>query len=84
MLLPLIYAPSAKRQSLVVVTGSAGDNHKGLSLRGTFPSPLHLTHYEPTIISAARNLALRARGFRSISCGVGVSGFGVRIRSRAL
>ena len=44
----------------------------------------HVTHYEPTTISAARNLALRARGLSKTSCFVGVSGFGVSMRKLAL
>jgi hypothetical protein len=44
----------------------------------------HVTHYEPTTISAALNLALRARGLSKTSCFVGVSGFGVKMRRLAL
>ena len=44
----------------------------------------HGTHYELTTISAARNLALRARGLSKTSCFVGVSGFGVSMRKLAL
>ncbi len=43
-----------------------------------------MTHYEPTTISAALNLALRARGLFKTSCFVGVSGLGVSIRKLAL
>jgi len=44
----------------------------------------HVTHYEPKTISAARNLALRARGLSKTSCFVGVTGFGVSMRKLAL
>jgi hypothetical protein len=44
----------------------------------------HVTHYEPTTISAARNLALRARGLSRTSCFVGIIGFGVNMRKLAL
>jgi len=44
----------------------------------------HVTHYELTTISAARNLALRARGLSKTSCFAGVSGFGVSMRRLAL
>ena len=44
----------------------------------------HVTHYEPTTISAARNLALRARGLSKTSCFVDVIGFGVNMRKLAL
>jgi hypothetical protein len=43
-----------------------------------------VTHYEPTTISAARSLALRARGLTRISCFVGATGFGVSNRKLAL
>jgi hypothetical protein len=43
-----------------------------------------VTHYEPTTISAARNLALRARGLTRTSSFAGVTGFGVSKRKRAL
>ncbi len=43
-----------------------------------------VTHYEPTTSSAARNLALRARGLTRTSCFVGVTGFGVSKRKLAL
>jgi hypothetical protein len=43
-----------------------------------------VTHYKPITISAARNLALRARGLSKISCFVGVTGLGVNIRKLAL
>jgi len=44
----------------------------------------HVTHYELTSTSAARSLALRARGLLSISCMLGFSGLGVSIRNLAL
>ena len=43
-----------------------------------------MTHYEPIIASAARSLALRARGLATTSELEGVTGLGVKIRSRAL
>src|SRR5437016_899496 len=47
-------------------------------------SNVYETHYELIIRSAARNLALRARGFANTSAAVGTSGLGVSRRKRAL